>query len=122
MFDTKIAVVLRDDLAVWQKLNATAFLTSGLVGAAPELIGESYEDGAGNARHALIVQPMIVLEATGDRLARSAGDRRAPHHDRPDSRREADVASASGAPRRRYSRGLMPCSSAKARVNALCSE
>ena len=68
MFDTKIAIVLRDDLAVWQKLNATAFLTSGLVGAAPELVGETYEDAAGNAYHALIVQPMIVLEATGDRL------------------------------------------------------
>jgi hypothetical protein len=25
-FDTKIAVVLRDDLAVWQKTNATAYL------------------------------------------------------------------------------------------------
>ncbi|TIU69464.1 MAG: DUF2000 family protein, partial [Mesorhizobium sp.] len=27
MFDTKFAIVLRDDLAVWQKLNVTAFLT-----------------------------------------------------------------------------------------------
>jgi hypothetical protein len=32
-FDTKIAIVVRDDLAVWQKLNVTAFLTSGIVGA-----------------------------------------------------------------------------------------
>jgi hypothetical protein len=28
MFDTKIAIVVRDDLAIWQKLNVTAFLTS----------------------------------------------------------------------------------------------
>lgn len=68
MFDTKIVIVLRDELAVWQKLNAAAFLTSGLVGAAPELVGEPYEDAAGNAYNALIVQPMIVLAATGDRL------------------------------------------------------
>jgi hypothetical protein len=27
-FDTKIAVVLRDDLAVWTKTNGTAFLVS----------------------------------------------------------------------------------------------
>jgi hypothetical protein len=27
-FDTKIAVVLRDDLAVWKKTNVTAFLVS----------------------------------------------------------------------------------------------
>ena len=32
-FDTKIAIVVRDDLATWQKLNVTAFLTSGVTGA-----------------------------------------------------------------------------------------
>ena len=68
MFDTKIAVVLRDDLLVWQKLNACAFLVSGLVGADPELVGERYEDAAGNVYHALIGQPIVVLESTGERL------------------------------------------------------
>ena len=29
-FDTKIAVLLRDDLEVWQRLNVTAFLVSGI--------------------------------------------------------------------------------------------
>jgi hypothetical protein len=29
-FDTKLAVVLLDDLAVWQKTNVTAFLVSGI--------------------------------------------------------------------------------------------
>ncbi|MCW2307259.1 DUF2000 family protein [Rhodobium gokarnense] len=61
MFDTKIAIVVRDDLAVWQKLNVTAFLTSGIVGAADGLIGEPYEDADGNRYNALCVQPMIVL-------------------------------------------------------------
>jgi hypothetical protein len=32
-FDTKIAVVLREDLAVWQKANVTAFLVSGIAGS-----------------------------------------------------------------------------------------
>ena len=40
MFDTKIAIVLREDLAVWQKLNVTAFLTSGIVGSNEGLIGD----------------------------------------------------------------------------------
>ena len=44
MFDTKIAIVVREDLATWQKLNVTAFLMSGVVGAAPEIIGEPYRD------------------------------------------------------------------------------
>ena len=33
MFDTKIAIIIRDDLATWQKLNVTAFLMSGITGA-----------------------------------------------------------------------------------------
>ena len=63
MFDTKIAIVLRDDLAVWQKLNVTAFLTSGVVGATPGLLGEPYEDAAGRTYNPLLVQPVIVLGA-----------------------------------------------------------
>jgi len=63
MFDTKIAIVLREDLAVWQKLNVTAFLTSGVVGNRPELIGVPYEDAAGNFYNPLLIQPVIVLSA-----------------------------------------------------------
>jgi hypothetical protein len=68
MFDTKIAVVVRDDLAVWQKLNVVVFLTSGIVAAHRELIGAPYEDAAGNLYHPLIVQPAIVLGADADTL------------------------------------------------------
>ena len=43
-FDTKIAVLLRDDLEVWQRLNITAFLVSGIGQRNPEVIGEPYAD------------------------------------------------------------------------------
>ena len=43
MFDTKIAVIIRDDLATWQKLNVTAFLMSGITGANPEIVGKAYD-------------------------------------------------------------------------------
>jgi hypothetical protein len=66
MFDTKIAIVVREDLAVWQKLNITAFLTSGIVGAGEGLLGEPYEDAAGNSYNPLAIQPMIVLGADSD--------------------------------------------------------
>ena len=66
MFDTKIAIVLRDDLAVWQKLNVTAFLTSGIIGSTEGLLGAPYEDAAGNTYHPLAIQPMIVLSADAD--------------------------------------------------------
>ena len=68
MFDTKIAIVVREDLATWQKLNVTAFLTSGVVGSAAGLLGEPYEDAAGNIYNALVIQPVIVLSADAETI------------------------------------------------------
>ncbi|MBB5667037.1 hypothetical protein GGE68_005276 [Rhizobium leguminosarum] len=78
MFDTKIAVVLRNNLAGWQKLNVTAFLMTGIAGGHPEIIGEPYKDGAGNLYNPLSIQPIIVLsadEATISAIHRRALDR-----------------------------------------------
>src|SRR5262249_43207278 len=47
-FDTKIAVVLRDDLAGWQKTNVTAFLVSGIAATVPGVVGEPYRDASEN--------------------------------------------------------------------------
>ena len=82
MFDTKIAIVVREDLAVWQKLNVTAFLMSGIVGASPEIVGEPYRDAAGNLYASLCIQPVIVLAADRETLSaihRRALERRVPH-------------------------------------------
>lgn len=70
MFDTKIAIVVRDDLLSWQKLNVTAFLTSGVLGADQALLGEAYEDASGRTYRPLIIQPVIVLAASGDGLSK----------------------------------------------------
>lgn len=75
VFDSKIAIVLRDDLPVWQKLNVTAFLTSGIVAQFPEIIGEPYRDRVGNLYNPLSIQPVIVLSA--DAATLSAIHRRA---------------------------------------------
>jgi len=63
MFDTKFAIVLRDDLAPWQALNVTAFLSSGVAAQAPQIIGEAYRDKAGNVYNPMSIQPIIVLAA-----------------------------------------------------------
>ncbi|MCZ7908321.1 DUF2000 family protein [Agrobacterium leguminum] len=68
MFDTKIAVILRDDLAVWQKLNVTAFLMSGIVAQTKEIIGEPYRDGAGNVYNPLSIQPIVVMATDQEAL------------------------------------------------------
>ena len=38
-FDTKIAVLVRDDLEPWQRLNVTAFLVSGVKPRTPSSSG-----------------------------------------------------------------------------------
>ncbi|MFN7023088.1 MAG: DUF2000 family protein [Pseudorhizobium sp.] len=63
MFDTKIAIVLRNDLAQWQALNVTAFLTSGVVAQYPQVIGEPYRDAVGHVYNSLTIQPMVILSA-----------------------------------------------------------
>ena len=67
-FDTKIAIILREDLAAWQKLNVTSFLTSGILGENPSLIGEEYKDAAGNTYSPLLIQPVIVLSCDQEKL------------------------------------------------------
>lgn len=69
MFDSKIAIVLRDDLAPWQALNVTAFLTGGLVGQAPEIVGDPYCDRDGNVFNPLVVQPIIILSAASELMS-----------------------------------------------------
>ena len=70
-FETKIAVVLRDDLAVWQKTNVTAFLVSGIAGTVPDVVGEPYRDGSGNEYLPMFVQPVLVYEADAAALRRA---------------------------------------------------
>jgi hypothetical protein len=68
-FDTKVAIVVRDDLAVWQRLNVTAFLMSGVVAAAGNgAIGEPYRDADDREYLPLLVQPVLVFEAGAERL------------------------------------------------------
>jgi hypothetical protein len=70
-FDTKIAVVLRDDLAVWQKTNVTAFLVSGIAGTVDGVVGEPYRDASGNEYLPMFVQPVLVYEADAAALRRA---------------------------------------------------
>jgi hypothetical protein len=59
-FETKIAIVVRADLAVWQQLNVTAFLASGIAAAFGDTIGKPYEDGSGHRYLELFRQPVLV--------------------------------------------------------------
>ena len=70
-FDTKIAVLLRDDLEVWQRLNVTAFLVSGLGHRAPEVIGEPYADADETEYLPMFRQPVLVYAGGKEALTAS---------------------------------------------------
>jgi len=63
MATTKIAIVVREDLAAWQRLNVTAFLASGVAAAFPSSVGEPYEDGSGTAYLPMFGQPVLIYAA-----------------------------------------------------------
>lgn len=67
-FTTKIAMVVADDLAGWQKLNVVAFLTSGIIAHTENIIGESYVDASGQTYNPLCIQPMVILKASREKL------------------------------------------------------
>ena len=70
-FDTKIAIVIRNDLQAWQKLNVAAFLAGGIAAAFPNCIGEPYADASGTPYHALIGQPILIYGADSAALTRA---------------------------------------------------
>jgi hypothetical protein len=74
-FDTRVAVLLREDLLPWQGLNVTAFMVSGIAGL-PGVLGAPYEDASGRRYLPMLRQPVTIFQATRDQL-RSAYERAA---------------------------------------------
>ncbi len=71
MYDTKIAVVIRKDLLDWQKVNVTAFLSGGLAGFYPEIVGEPYQDASAVLYTPLLRQPVFVYGAEAAEIMRT---------------------------------------------------
>jgi len=71
IYDTKTALVLRRDLAMWQVANVAAFLAGGLAATHPVLKGEPYRGGGVTAYSALIREPVFVYGGTVDELRRT---------------------------------------------------
>lgn len=73
-FDTKIVIVVREDLPIWQKLNMTAFLASAVTAAHSDAVGESYHDADSTSYLAMLGQPVLVFAADAGGI-RQAFDR-----------------------------------------------
>lgn len=65
-FDTKVAVLLRNDLVGWQRLNATAFLISGITARFPGLVGEPYQDADGVGYLPMLGRPVLIFEGSAE--------------------------------------------------------
>ena len=65
MYDHKIAIVLREDLMVWQKLNVTAFLASSVAIQFPETHGRPFINGSNSAYLPFIKHPILIYQADG---------------------------------------------------------
>jgi len=66
-FDTKIKIVLRNDLEPWQELNVTAFLMSGIAGT-QDIVGQPYQDKNNVQYLPMSQQPILIHSATGEQL------------------------------------------------------
>jgi len=62
MHQNKIAIILRDDLKTWQKLNITAFLAGSVAIEFPELHGNHLLTASGNSYLPFFKQPVLVYK------------------------------------------------------------
>lgn len=59
----KIAIVVRDDLQPWQKLNVAAFLASAVAIRFPQTHGAGFVNATGSSYLPFIKHPMLVYAA-----------------------------------------------------------
>lgn len=70
-FDTKVVVVLAEGLAVWQELNVTAFLMSGIATSDEGLTGDPYRDADGTEYSPMLREPVMVMSADAEWLGKA---------------------------------------------------
>ncbi|MDK2980879.1 MAG: hypothetical protein PWQ55_1226 [Chloroflexota bacterium] len=70
-FDTKIAIVIREDLETWQKLNVTAFIASAVTAQAQGIIGQPYRDASGLEYLPMPIQPMMIFKADAAQIRKA---------------------------------------------------
>jgi len=63
MHENKIAIIIRDDLKNWQKLNVTAFLAGAVAIEFPELHGRHLITASGNSYLPFFKQPVLIYKA-----------------------------------------------------------
>jgi hypothetical protein len=71
LYPTKTALVIRNDLAAWQKANVAAFLSGGLMHHFPEMAGAPYRDADATVYTPLIREPVFVYGGDAEAMRRT---------------------------------------------------
>jgi hypothetical protein len=74
-YDTKIAIVLREDLKDWQKLNVAAFLASSVAIQFPETHGRPFINASGSKYLPFLKNPILIYKAENGGEIKRAFDR-----------------------------------------------
>ena len=75
MYENKIAVVISNGLAQWQKLNVTAFLASSVAIAFPETHGAPLVSASGTQYLPFLKHPVLIYGAETDEQIKRAFNR-----------------------------------------------
>jgi len=62
-YENKIAIVIKDDLAAWQKLNVASFLASAVAIQFPETHGAKFVNASGSEYLPFIKHPILIYKA-----------------------------------------------------------
>ena len=65
-YDNKIAIVIKDELEVWQKLNVASFLASSVAIKFPDTHGEPFINGSNSTYLPFIKHPILIFKANSD--------------------------------------------------------
>lgn len=75
MYENKIAVIIRDELPVWQKLNIVAFLASSVAIKFPETHGQAFINASQSIYLPFIKHPILIYKADDELQIKRAFNR-----------------------------------------------
>jgi hypothetical protein len=75
MYDKKIAIIIKNDLLNWQKLNVTAFLASSVAINYEETHGRAFVNASGSEYLPFIKHPILIYKADTDAELKRAFNR-----------------------------------------------
>jgi hypothetical protein len=75
MYDNKIALIIKNDLQSWQKLNVASFLASSIAIKFPDTHGNDFINASGSAYLPFIKHPILIYKAESEAEIKRAFNR-----------------------------------------------